>query len=146
MKWLPRLPWRSLGRWWIVGLGFYAGGLGILYVFRDILALPLMLGTLIAAEVTTLLRFLLNDRWVFGHARPSWRRLWQYHVACAGGSFIWWIVTNALPQFGVHYLLAATIGTGCSVFFSMLTNFAWIWRRRVSPAASPAVEDTASAD
>lgn len=157
MKWLQRLPWRSLGRWWIVGLGFYVGGLGVLYLFRDVLALPLMLGTLVAAELTALLRFLINDRWVFGHARPTWRRLWQYHVACAGGTAVWWIVANALPQFGVHYLVASTIGTGCSVFFSMLSNFAWIWRRKAAahepsqaiampPAPAPRAEEAASAE
>jgi len=129
MNWLQRLPWRSLGRWWIVGLAFYGGGLGILYVFKDVLKLPLMAGTLVAGEGTLLIRFLINDRWVFGHPRPSWTRLWQYHAASAGGAIVWWIVSNVLPRFGIHYLLASTIGTGCSVCFSMLTNFLWIWRR-----------------
>jgi putative flippase GtrA len=140
MNWLRRFPLRSLGRWWIVGLGFYVGGTGFLYVSRDVLHIPLLLGTLLAAEFTTLLRFLINDRWVFGHSHPTWGRLWQYHVACAGGSAIWYIVSNMLPQFGVHYLIASTIGTACSVFFSMVTNFAWIWRKR------EAREEAASAD
>ena len=116
MDWLQRLPWRSLARWWIVGLAFYGGGLGALYLFQDILALPLMLGTLLAAEFTTLLRFFVNDRWVFGHRRPTWLRLWQYHVAGAGGFVVWWTIANLLPRFGIHYLVASTLGTGCSVF------------------------------
>jgi putative flippase GtrA len=130
MDWFQRLPWRSLGRWWIVGIAFYGGGLAILYAFRDVLGMPLAVATLTSAECTTLVRFLINDRWVFGHPRPTWRRLWQYHVASAGGSAIWYTIANSLPHFGVHYLLASTIGTGCSVFFSMATNFLWIWRRR----------------
>jgi putative flippase GtrA len=124
-----------LGRWWIVGLAFYGAGLGVLYVFIGILRLPLMLGTLLAAEFTLLLRFAVNDRWVFGHRTPAWARLWQFHVASAGGGAIWWVVANLLPRFGVNYLIAATAGTACSVFFSMFTNFLWVWRVRVSRAA-----------
>jgi dolichol-phosphate mannosyltransferase len=137
-SWFQRFPWRSLGRWWIVGLAFYGGGLGVLYVFRDVLGLSLTVASLVAAELITLLRFLINDRWVFGHARPTWRRLWQYHVAAAGGSAIWWIVTNTLPRFGIHYLVASTVGTACSMFLSILTNFFWIWRGKPATAVATA--------
>jgi hypothetical protein len=40
-----------------------------------------------------------------------------------------WLIANALARVGVHYLMASTIGTGCSVF-SMLTNFLSVWRGR----------------
>jgi putative flippase GtrA len=92
--------------------------------------MPLIAGTALGAEATLLSRFLVNDRWVFGYRRPTWTRLWQFHVASAGGGVIWWTVANVLPQFGVHYLLAALAGTACSVIFSMATNFLWIWRTR----------------
>jgi putative flippase GtrA len=136
MRRLGRLPWRSLGRWWIVGLAFYGAGLGLLYLFIDVLRLPLLAATLMTAEITVLLRFLINDRWVFGHRFPAWVRLWQFHVASAGGAVIWWLVANALPRFGVHYLVASTAGTACSVFFSMFTNFLWIWRGRKPQGSS----------
>ena len=134
MNWTNKLPLRSLGRWWIVGLGFYVGGIGVLYLFREILGLSLVYSTLAAAELTTLLRFFINDRWVFDYARPTWRRLWQYHVASAGGAAIWWLVANLLPRFGVHYLLASTVGTAASVFYSMFTNFFWIWKGKTGPS------------
>jgi putative flippase GtrA len=126
---LQRLPLRSLGRWLIVGLGFTAIGTGVLYVFTGLLHLSLVVGTLISAELTLLVRFLINDSWVFGHARPTWKRLWQFHVASAGGSAIWFVVSNALPRFGLHYLLASIVGAACSMSFSIMTNFFWIWRR-----------------
>ena len=110
---MSQVPWRSLGRWWIVGLAFTGGGLLVLYVLKDLFRLPLVVATAAGAEVTLLLRFLINDRWVFGHRRPTWTRLWQFHVAGAGGGVIWWIVANLLPRFGVHYLLAAIAGTAC---------------------------------
>ena len=127
MKLMERLPWRPLARWWIVGMAFLAVGTGILYVFTGLLRIPLMLGTLLAAEFTLLVRFLINDSWVFGHQRPTWKRLWQFHVASAGGTGIWWVVSNSLPHFGVHYLIASVAGSACSMLFSIMTNFLWIW-------------------
>lgn len=139
---MERVPWRSLRRWLIVGLAFTGGGLVVLYVLRDVLRLPLLVATSMGAEATLLLRFLINDHWVFGHQRPTWTRLGQFHLASAGGGTIWWVVANLLPRFGVHYLLAAIVGTACSVMFSMATNFLWIWRMRGGHLPAAQLEDT----
>jgi putative flippase GtrA len=128
MQLMKQVPWRALGRWWIVGLAFTGAGLFVLYVLRDVMHMPLVAATSAGGEVTLLVRFLINDRWVFGHQRPTWTRLWKFHVAGAGGGAIWWFVANLLPRYRVHYLLAATAGTACSVIFTMATNFLWIWR------------------
>jgi putative flippase GtrA len=144
MQLIEQVPWRSLARWWIVGLAFTGGGLVVLYVLRDLLKVPLIVATSAGAEATLLLRFLINDHWVFGHPRPTWARLWQFHVASAVGGAIWWVVANLLPRFGVHYLLAATAGTACSVMFSMATNFLWIWRTRDTQRAAARVASTGS--
>lgn len=140
-----RVPWRTLGRWWIVGLGFYAVGLGILYFVTDRLRMPLMFGTLVASEVTLVLRFFINDRWVFKHQRPTWMRLGQFHVASAGGGAVWWVVSNTLPRFGIHYLIAATIGNVCAVFFGMTSNFLWVWRKRREKSTDTLPEERAHA-
>jgi putative flippase GtrA len=102
--------------------------------------MPLMAGTLLSAEVTLVLRFFVNDRWVFKNRRPSWRRLWQFHVASAGGGTVWWVVSNILPRYGVHYLLAATAGNGCAVLFGMTTNFLWVWRKHSDKSAASHTE------
>ena len=119
-----------MARWWAVGMVFMAWGLGFLYLLKDRWRVPLMLATLATAETGTILRFFVNDWWVFGHPRPTLVRFWQYHVANAGGFVIWWSVCNVLPRFGIHYLLASVAATACSVGFSILTNFLWIWRKR----------------
>jgi putative flippase GtrA len=62
-------PFRSLGRRRAVGVAFPGCGLGLLYLFTDVLAIPLILCTLLAAEVTTLLWLAINDCWVFGQGR-----------------------------------------------------------------------------
>ncbi len=119
----------AIVRWWIVGFFFMGINIPLLYWFKDLLQLPLPIATLIAAELSTIFRFLINDRWVFHHPKPTWQRLWQYHVASVGSFIIWWGTANLLPQFGIHYLIAAVLAAACSVCWSMTTNFLWIWRR-----------------
>jgi len=128
-RWIHQIRWRSIGRWWIAGLAFTGAGLIVLYALRDLLQFPLVLSTTVGGEGMLVLRFLLNDRWVFRHRRPTWIRLAQFHVASAGGAAIWWTVANLLPRFGIHYLAASLIGSGCSMVLSLITNFLWIWRR-----------------
>ena len=117
-------------RWWIVGCGFIGVNLGLLWLCIDVAGIAVFPSTVIASEVGTLLRFLVNDRWVFGHARPTWKRLWQYHLATIGGFVIWLTLTNLLVHQGLHYALAALGGMCGSILVSVSTNFLWIWRRQ----------------
>jgi len=126
----------AIARWWIVGIVFFGLTIPALYLLHDQLGLPLPVATLLAGEFLTVLRFGVNDRWVFGNPRPTWRRLIEYHAAVISSSIIWWGVTNLLPLFGVHYLVASLFGTATSVGWSMVTNFLWVWRPK---AASPAL-------
>jgi len=121
---------RSAVRWWVVGILFVGVGTGILHVLVAILGMPLVWGSLLGAEIGTLLRFVINDRWVFGFRKPSWARLWKYHVANGSGFVIWFGVTNLLSWCGIHYLLASVFGMACSVGWGMLTNFLWVWRQK----------------
>jgi putative flippase GtrA len=136
---------QEIARWWAVGLLFLVINIPLLYVLRDVLGLPIWLATLLGGEIGTLARFLVNDRWVFGNKRPTLRRLVQYHVAVASSFCIWWLVTNALAQVGVHYLIAAIAGQAVSVGWSMVTNFGWIWRRSRAHASvsQPPIEGSA---
>lgn len=123
---------RAIVRWWLVGLTFTAGNLPVLYVLREFFGLPLAAATLISGELGGLARFLVNDRWVFGHRAPTLRRLWQYHVVVASSFAIWWVLTNALAFFGMSYVIASVVSTACTVCWSMTTNFLWVWRPRTA--------------
>jgi putative flippase GtrA len=128
-------------------LVFLGVGNGLLYFLIESLHTPLILATLLAAEVMTVLRFAINDRWVFGQRRPAWVRFWQFHVACASGAAIWFAAANVLPRFGVHYLLASATGSALSVSFSMGTNFMWIWRtQQECPPAKVTTEAATSVE
>jgi len=133
-----KIPWGTLARWFAVGMLFLAVGTVLLWIAKDRLHMPLLAATISSAEVTLLIRFLINDRWVFGNRRPTLKRLWKFHVAGAGGFAIWLVITNLLPYVGVHYLIASAAGSACSMGFSILTNFLWIWRKRPSETAANA--------
>ena len=137
VKLAQRASGSALGRWWAAGLLFLIVGLALLYLLMDELHMPLLLGTLLAAEATTVVRYAVNDLWVFKEQRPAWIRLWQFHVANAGGFAIWWALTNILARAGVYYLIASGLGTAGSVLFSMATNFLWIWPKRTSEVPVP---------
>lgn len=127
---LERLPWTALAKWWLVGVAFLGVGTALLWAAREPMGMPLWLATVFSAEVTLLIRFFINDAWVFGNKRPTWGRLWQFHIASAGGSVIWFAMTNGLAAIGMHYLIASVAGSACSMLFSIATNFLWIWRKK----------------
>lgn len=133
--WLTRAFTYPLVRWLAAGGVFMVLNLGLLYALVDLLGLRVVYATLLGAEIGTVLRYLVNDRWVFGHHQPTWRRLIQYHVANAVAFTVWWGATNLLNLWGVHYLLAAIIAVGCSIGFSLGANFYWIWHKKNRPAS-----------
>ncbi len=124
-------------RWIVVGFFFTGLNTVILAVFQEVFKTPLWLGSALSSELVTIWRFFINDRWVFGNKRPTWLRFWQYHVANLSSFIIWLAVTNFIPMFwqvdtfwGIKiYIIASIIATACSVGWSILTNFFWIWKK-----------------
>lgn len=117
-------------RWFAAGLAFMVISTALLFGFVDLLGLSVPIGTLLTAEASTLLRFLVNHYWVFGLRNPTIRNCIQYHVANGGAFALWWITANVLALLGMHYLLAGIAAVACSTLFSLTTNFLWIWRKR----------------
>lgn len=120
----------KLLRWFAAGLAFMGISTALLYGFVDLLGLSVPVGTLLTAEASTLLRFLVNHYWVFGLRNPTLRNCIQYHIANAGAFALWWATANALTLLGMHYLLAGIAAVACSTLLSLSTNFFWIWRKR----------------
>jgi putative flippase GtrA len=129
MKPLKQMITPRVLRWIAVGVVFAGVGLALIKVMAGVLAWSYPLSTLISGEICTILRFLVVDRWVFGHERPTSKRLWQYHVATALGFAVWWCAANLLKFVGVQYLVSAVLAMFFSVGFNMLSNFRWIWHK-----------------
>ena len=125
--------WRAIFRWFVVAAAFSLLSLGLLYLFVGVFRMPLAFGTLLSAEVATILRYFVISIWVFDRSGLTIKALWQFHWANAAGFVAWWCIANLLPRYGVHYLLAAIAGIAGSVVFGLLTNFLWIWRKNATP-------------
>src|SRR5215207_1644079 len=124
--------------WVVLGAGAAVAELGLLKVLYEMLLWPLPIATAVAAEVLILVKFVIADRWVFGHPRPTLHRLLRYHGACAGALVVYWLVINGLAVLlGLAYELGFVLGTGASFVWSLLTNFFWVWAR---PARRPSRE------
>ena len=126
----------KLVKWLILGLAFVFISTGFLYLFVDVLRIPILWATFLSAESSTLLRFIANSFWVFGVKKPTLLECWQFHLANAGAFFVWWTVTNALIYYGTHYLLAGILAVGSSMLLNLYTNFFWIWRKRLTDKSS----------
>jgi putative flippase GtrA len=123
-------------RWFGVSVFCMGCDFAVLYLLVGVVGLAPALGNLLVAESSNLIRFLLTDRVVFGHRRPTWRRLWQFHLSSAGAFAVWWASATLLTSLGVHYLLSAAAANGCSVGVNMLAHFGWIWRAQRRAADS----------
>ena len=127
----------KLLRWFAAGLAFMGISTALLYGSVELLGLSVPIATLLTAEASTLLRFLVNHYWVFGLRNPTIRNCIEYHVANAGAFALWWTTANVLTLLGMHYLLAGIAAVACSTLFSLSTNFFWIWRKRHPPDQAP---------
>jgi putative flippase GtrA len=111
-------------------LGVTASGVeyGLLYLLSEWLHWPLPLASIVAAEALILVKFLVADRWVFGHPLPAWDRLLKYHGASAGALIVYWVAFNALAVLlSLPVAIAFVAGTGAAFAWSLMSNFLWVW-------------------
>jgi putative flippase GtrA len=123
----------SLYRWLAAGFAFLFINSVFMLILVEFFQFHTFWATLISAELCTILRFFVNEHWVFRVGGPFWRRLWQYHLANAASFIVWMTVANTLIAFGMHYLLASVAAVCVSVVTSLVTNFLWVWRHRQPP-------------
>jgi putative flippase GtrA len=119
---------RRVVSWLILGLTASLVELAVLRAMYEGLQLPLPVATALAAEILIVVKFLVADRWIFGHLAPTVRRLVRYHGASAGALIVYWVVINALGLIvGLPYVGAFIVGTGAAFGWSLATNFLWVW-------------------
>ena len=126
----PRPMWRTrrVAGWVLIGLTASLVELALLRLLYEVLQWPLPVATATAAEILILLKFVVTDRLVFGHASPAMERLLRYHGASAGAFIVYWLVINGLAEvLGLPYIAAFLIGTAAAFTWSLMSNFLWVW-------------------
>jgi cobalt-zinc-cadmium efflux system protein len=140
---------RRVASWFLLGLTASLVELGLLRLLYEVLQWPLLLATFTAAEALILVKFVVADRWIFGHRIPTLGRLFRYHGASLGAVIVYLIVINGLTLIvGVPYVAAFIIGTGAAFTWSLLTNFLWVWAQplRSSPSMDPPPDRAAASN
>ena len=119
---------RRVASWVLIGLTASLVELALLRLLYEILQWPLPMATATAAEALIVVKFLVADRWVFGHPSPTVERLVRYHGASAGAFVVYWLVVNGLGVLvGLPYVAAFLLGTVAAFAWSLMSNFLWVW-------------------
>jgi putative flippase GtrA len=108
---------------------------------------PLLLASIIALEVSIIVRFALNDRWTFRDrwGKPLAARFYQSNFTSFGSPLICLAAVNVLtPYFGVSYLLSNSLGIllGLAWNWFWSTRLVWATARPSSRAATRGKRDT----
>lgn len=115
--------------WVLIGLLIVLISTLCLYIFIDLLELPVEVATLINAEILISFRYYLLKIFIFkSKSKNALISLFNFHMASAAGFAIWWLITNLLVNQGFFYIYANLIGMIFSVFFNFISHFFWIWK------------------
>jgi putative flippase GtrA len=111
----------------IVGLSGVAVNSAVLFLLYRALHVPLFPSSLVAVEVSIVTNYLLNDRWTFSRARPSWRLFAKFNLATAGALLVTPTAVWSLVHLGLHFLLANIIGITIGAALNFATSTLWVW-------------------
>jgi putative flippase GtrA len=95
---------------------------------------PLLLASVVALEISILVRFALNDVWTFRDRRGKSfiARFYQSNFTSFGGPVISLAAVNILtPLLGISYLIANSVG----ILLGLVWN--WFWSIRLIWAEAP---------
>ncbi len=105
--------------------------------------LPLLLASIIAVEVSILVRFVLNDRWTFRDRRgkPLAARFYQSNFTSFASPLISLAAVNILtPHFGVNYLISNSLGILLGLAWNWLWSSRLVWVRDRTPPRGSTLE------
>jgi len=130
-------------RFGLVGVSGVIVDVGLLYLLVAGLGMHKVLAAAIAAELSILSNFALNDRWTFRDRRPSssWiRRAMQYNACTLLGEVLALPLMAALMHgLGMHYMAANLFAMSLAASSNYLLNsrFTWGCCGQAQPAPVP---------
>lgn len=94
----------------------------------------------IAAEISTLTNFVINDRVTFsrlsGHARPWIVRCLRFHLTTLVGTLVTFIISLSLARLGVPAVLAQTTAIGIAFLVNFTLHHVFTYRHLHTPATA----------
>ena len=119
------------------GIGFGVNE-GLLYVGHGRLHLALWLAQVIAIESAISCNYLLNDRWTFHHAHPSWERFCRFNGVSLVSLVVNILVVQLCTHFTtLHYLAANALGVLLAFAVNYLLNVYWAYGKALSRPDAP---------
>ncbi len=158
-----RLAGSTLGRFLVVGgVSYVVNQAALALLYERLLAsvsrnaatalgginLGLLVASVVALELSIVVRFVLNDRWTFGERpqRPLVRRFYESNAGSLAAVVIALLAVNLLaPVLGISYLISNSIGIALGLVWNWLWSNLVVWRREpaLTVAAVEAREDVA---
>jgi len=109
------------------GIGALVNSLALLLLFQRA-HLPLVLASVLSAELAITHNFCWNDRWTFRRTRLSLRRFAKFNLVSLTGLVITtctlWLLAEHL---GVYYLAANLLGIALATAWNFAMNVVWTW-------------------
>jgi dolichol-phosphate mannosyltransferase len=120
----------------LVGLSGVFVDLGIFYIWREMLQLPLTRSAILSAEVAILNNFLWNDLWTFRDLsetqkgmRQRLKRFLKFNLICLAGLILNVLLINLLFNiFGVNEYLSKLIAIAAVTLWNFWLNLKLSWR------------------
>jgi dolichol-phosphate mannosyltransferase len=118
----------SLSKFLVVGgSGVLVNSLALLLLFQGA-HLPLVVASILSAELAIGNNFWWNDRWTFKRMQLSWRRFARFNLVSLGGLVVTtctlWVLAGHLH---VYYLTANLLGIALATTWSFVANSFWTW-------------------
>ncbi len=109
------------------GIGALVNSLALFLLFQRA-HLPLVLASVLSAELAIIHNFCWNDRWTFRRTQLSLRRFAKFNLVSLAGLVITtctlWLLAGHL---GVYYLAANLLGIALATAWNFAVNVAWTW-------------------
>jgi dolichol-phosphate mannosyltransferase len=133
---LERAALGRMFRFGIVGASGIVVNQGLLMLLHGAFALPLLLSSLVAIEMSILSNFTLNSRWTWkvdlGRSPRGWvQKAVQYHAATVVTAFAGnvFVLMGLVHFFGVDYRLANLVGIAVGSGLNYVAGEFWVFRK-----------------
>jgi len=111
----------------IGGTGVLVNSLALLLLFQWV-HLPLVVASVLSAELAIVNNFCWNDRWTFRRTQLSLSRFARFNLVSLGGLVITtctlWVLIHYL---GLYYLTANLLGISLATAWNFAASSLWIW-------------------